>query len=267
MAIGPGRIYEAACALSFDNNLFPIIDKTYIVSPFSSRHIEPIFKKFGINQPIEFVSDSDLINSYNLHAWSQDTWYLQQALKLSLLDSLPDDKFLIQDCDVFAIRHYEYFRNNVPNFRVEDVWNDHHKIYEEYIYKLTGIKRPLPLSFVTEFMPLRKDDWIFCKKQILDHTGLPWYEAVPKLETFNELKWFSEYELLGFLVTSRDSDYTYEFDLHPIIDSWDNFYNASWDNVSTVKFKARPLKCMNEHEAQAVVDYFKSKDFSASCNT
>ncbi len=35
MMIGAGRIYEAACTLSFDKNLHPTIDQTIIVSPYS----------------------------------------------------------------------------------------------------------------------------------------------------------------------------------------------------------------------------------------
>ena len=267
MTVGPGRIYEAACALCFDHNLYPKIDKTVIVAPFGSSHILEIFDKFNININLEFVHDQDLIESAALDDWVSDTWYLQQALKLALLDQLPGEKFLIQDSDVFALKPYRYFVANTPTLRVEDVWNDHHYIYEKYINLLTGFSRPHNFSFVTEFMPVTKNDWEYCKRVILEHTNLPWNQAIPNLNKFDDSKWFSEYELLGFCKTVNDNNYYIEYDQHPIIDSWQDFTNADWSQTPTVKFKARPLKFMNFEQAQEVVNYFKSKDFNAALIT
>lgn len=267
MTVGPGRIYEAACALSFDKNLYPSIDKTIIVAPFGGSHIKEVFDEFDINLNIEFVKDQDLIESANLENWVSDTWYLQQGLKLALLDQLPGEQFLIQDSDVFALKPYNFFISGIPNLRVEDVWNDHHQIYEFFINKLTGFSRPSNYSFVTEFMPVLKQDWEYCKQVILDHTSLPWNQAVPNINKFDESKWFSEYELLGFCKTISGHNYFLEQDHHPIINSWDDLFTADWSSVPTVKFKARPLKFMNNQTAHTVKDFFESKCSSAFAKT
>lgn len=259
MTIGPGRIYEAACALSFDKNLYPCIDKTIIVAPFGEAHIKKVFEEFNLNLNLEFVKDQDLIQSANLENWVSDTWYLQQALKLALLDQLPGQQFLIQDSDVFALRPYNYFKAGIPTLRVEDVWNDHHQIYESYIIKLTGFSRPSHYSFVTEFMPVLKQDWEYCKQVILEHTNLPWNQAIPNLGKFDETKWFSEYELLGFCKTVNNNNYFLEYDNHPIINCWEDLFNSDWSLVPTVKFKARPLKFMDYLTAVKVKEFFELK--------
>ena len=61
MMIGPGRLNDACCALSFDEFLSPTIDQTVIVSPLSSTDILEKFAQFPhIDQSkLVFKKDSD----------------------------------------------------------------------------------------------------------------------------------------------------------------------------------------------------------------
>ena len=257
MMVGPGRIYEAACSLSFDQNITPAIDHTIVVSPYSWVTLTTTFKSFGINvDSFTFMLDVEAIEKFKLHDW-QHHWYLQQGIKLSLLDNINSDKFLIQDCDVFAIKPYKFFNDHVPCFRVEDLWNDYQLVYAERVEKLIGYKRKIPYSFVTEFMPYTKTDWLACKQHIEDRFAMPWSSAIKSVSDFDDTKWFSEYEMLGIYKTNTSDNYTYETDTHPELNTLNDLRNADWSKISTVKFKARPFKYMVSDDAQLVKNYFK----------
>ena len=258
MMVGAGRIYEASCALSFDHNLYPQIDKTIVVSPYSFVTLRQEFHSFNIvTENFEFYHDSELIEKFKLKTWATNHWYLQQGIKLSLLDNTDSDKFLIQDCDVFAIKPYKFFNDTVPCFRVEELWNDYQHVYAAKVEHLLGFKRKIPYSFVTEFMPYTKQDWLKCKQDIEQRFNMPWQQAIPNIEKFDETKWFSEYEMLGIYKTNTDSNYNYEFDTHPELHTLADLKNTNWSNISTVKFKAKPFKYMNEHDANLIKDFFK----------
>ena len=257
MMVGPGRIYEAACSLSFDQNITPVIDRTIVVSPYSWVTLTTTFKSFGINvDSFTFMLDVEAIEKFKLHDW-QHHWYLQQGIKLSLLDNINSDKFLIQDCDVFAIKPYKFFNDDVPCFRVEELWNDYQLVYAERVEKLIGYKRKIPYSFVTEFMPYTKTDWLACKQHIEDRFAMPWSSAIKSVSDFDDTKWFSEYEMLGIYKTNTSDNYTYETDTHPELNTLNDLRNADWSKISTVKFKARPFKYMVSDDAQLVKNYFK----------
>ena len=257
MMVGPGRIYEAACSLSFDQNITPAIDHTIVVSPYSWVTLTTTFKSFGINvDSFTFMLDVEAIEKFKLHDW-QHHWYLQQGIKLSLLDNINSDKFLIQDCDVFAIKPYKFFNDDVPCFRVEDLWNDYQLVYAERVEKLIGYKRKIPYSFVTEFMPYTKTDWLACKQHIEDRFAMSWPAAIKSVSDFDDTKWFSEYEMLGIYKTNTSNNYTYETDTHPELNTLNDLRNADWSKISTVKFKARPFKYMIGDDAQLVKNYFK----------
>ena len=250
MMIGPGRVNDACCALSFDENLSPAIDQTVIVSPFSKESLLEKFSKFTSidRSKIVFKRDSE----FNLVDWN-DNWYKQQGIKFSLLDSLDSD-FVIQDADVFYLKPWEFMRNGHPVFRTEDVWNDYHAVYEDAVHKLIGVKRLSNESYVTEFMPYLKQDWLKLKQQL----GGDWQTAIKGVKEFDDTKWLSEYELLGIYKSVFDNDnYHYIKDQMPIFHHIEQLETLDWSNANVVKFKARPLKGMNEEHAHRIIDYFK----------
>ncbi len=258
--IGAGRMYEAACVLSFDKNLFPTINQTIIVSPYSWVTLKKEFELFEVDcNSFIFYSDSEIIKKFNLEAWVVDHWYLQQGIKLSLIDSIDGD-FLIQDCDVFAIRPYKYFFDNCPVFRVEELWNHYQHVYASKVKELVGLERTIPYSFVTEFMPYCKDDWQFCKKTIEERNNKSWQDAILTLAPFDDTKWLSEYELLGIYKTNKDKNYQLIVEKYPEINSLQDFEQTNWQVTDTVKFKARPFKYMGQSTALTIKNFFNRKE-------
>lgn len=260
MMIGAGRMYEAACALSFDKHLHPTIDQTIIVSPYSFVTLGEEFLKFKINtNNFIFYKDSELIEKFSLQEWAKNHWYLQQGIKLHLIDTLSSD-FLIQDCDVFAFKPYNFFAENKPVFRVEELWNDYQYVYAEKVKKLLGMERQIPYSFVTEFMPYLKKDWQTCKELIENKHQCFWQKAIFSLDKFNETKWLSEYEILGIYKTNKDNDYHIIKEYYPEVYSMQDLTNADWSNTDTVKFKAKPFKYMGQQPALTIRDFFIRKE-------
>lgn len=248
--IGPGRVNDACCALSFDENLLPIIDQTVIVSPISEQSLLEKFSKFTSIDCSKLVFKKD--SEFNLTGWD-DNWYKQQGLKFSLLDSLDSD-FVIQDADVFYLKPWEFMKDGHPVFRTEDVWNDHHVIYEDAVYKLIGARRLSNESYVTEFMPYLKKDWLKLNQKL----GGDWQTAIKSVKEFDDTKWLSEYELLGIYKSVFDNDnYHYIKDQMPIFQHIEQLDTLDWSDANVVKFKARPLKGMSEEHAHRIVDYFK----------
>jgi len=268
MAVGRGRFIEAACSLSFDYNFRQRIDKTYVIIPTDKELFFETIKPFDIDTSnIEVVYDHDVIQTHGLDRWQSKPWYLQQALKLSLLDQVDAEHFLIQDCDLIPIQHYDLFINNTPHFRVEYIHRDNqtrepfpmYKRCESNIQKLIGYSRPRNLTFVTEIMPMTKSLWLDCKTQIENNFDICWQQAIPNIQAFDDTQWFSEYELLGFFASGRIPNLTYSFDSHPIINSWEDFYGSDWTKTAICKTGlARPLKFMNANEGVNVIEYFKT---------
>lgn len=260
MMVGAGRMYEAACTLCFDKNLYPKIDETIIVSPYSFVTLTKEFENFDIDvSNFKFYHDSELIEKFNLQAWSLNHWYLQQGIKLSLIDNIDSD-FLIQDCDVFAIRPYHYFVDCNPTFRVEELWNNYQHVYADKVKELIDIDRSIPYSFVTEFMPYLKKDWQSCKKSIEEKHNQPWQEAIINLAPFDDTKWLSEYELLGIYKTNKDQNYQYIIEkTYPEVKTLEELFNIDSNITETIKFKAQPFKYMGQHAALKIKNFFTTK--------
>jgi hypothetical protein len=268
MAVGRGRFIEAACSLSFDYNFRQRIDKTYVIIPGDKELFFETIKPFDIDTSnIQVFYDHDVIQTHRLDRWQHQPWYLQQALKLSLLDQLGCEYFLIQDCDLIPIQYYDLFINNTPHFRVEYIRCDSqtqepfaaYTRCESNIQKLIGFGRPRNLTFVTEIMPMTKNLWRDCKTQIENKLGVSWQQAIPDIQAFDDTQWFSEYELLGFFASGRIPNLTYSFDGHPIINSWKDFYESDWTQTAICKTGlARPLKFMSAEEGLKLIKHFKT---------
>lgn len=256
MCVGQGRVYEAACALSFDHNLYPKVDRTIVASVYTGDQLKTYWERFNIDYTkITFLHDGEI----NLPAqWMHNHWYLQQGIKLELLNSVDSDQFVIQDCDLVCLKPFVMFNDTKPCFRVEELWNPYQTVYADAIAELIGWTRLNECSFVTEIMPYNKNDWLSCKSAIESKYKTDWKTAILNLRPFDETKWFSEYELLGIYKTNIDTDWNIEWDQHPVINSWQDFEQANWASVPTLKFKAKPLKFMREQQAQYIVDFFKN---------
>jgi len=258
LLIGPGRINEAAITLSFDNNLNPRPDITYIISPYPQHKLDSVFKEFNLDSAkYTLLDDTYFEERYDLSRWKNDHWYLQQGIKLCALDHFDSDYFLIQDCDQVPLKRFDFFVDDKLNFKVENLWNPYQELYAEMVTQLTGITRTLEYSLVNELMPYSKHDWLALKSLIETRSGRSWLDAVPDARPFEEIKWFSEFELLGMYKTSLDGWTHYRAIPQPPIDTWDDFFKHDWSQQDTAKFLTQPLKYMDQNSALMVLEHLK----------
>ena len=251
MCVGPNRINESMATLKFDYQIYPRLDTTYIISPHPEQEFRTLFKEFNINdQNIEILPEDYFDQYYDLSRWTVDNWYKQQAFKLCALDHFNSEYFLIQDCDLILLKSYSIWVSGNLNFKAEEIWNDYHTVYADMIEKIIGMKRTIPCSLVNELMPYSKQDWLALKDLLGD-----WINVIPNTRTFDDSKWFSEYELLGIYKTNQTGWCYFENVSQPPIYTWDDFYNVDWSKQSSVKFHARPLKFMNKEQAHKVLEF------------
>ena len=251
MCVGPNRINEAMATLKFDYRIYPQVDHTYIISPYSAEEFSNLFGEFNINaENFTILGDDYFDQHYDLTRWSHDNWYKQQAFKLCALDHFDSDYFLIQDCDLILLKPYSIWVGGDLNFKAEPLWNDYHTVYADMVEKITGLKRVVNCSLVNELMPYSKSDWLALKDLIGD-----WINVIPNTRPFDDSKWFSEYELLGIYKTNQTGWQYFENASQPRIDTWEDFYNVDWSQYHSVKFHTRPLKFMTTEEAKKVAGH------------
>jgi hypothetical protein len=259
LPIGPGRIIEAAVTLSFDYNINPTPDLTYIVSPYPQHLVNQVFAEFNLDSSkYTLIDDVYFEQHYDLTRWKNDHWYKQQAIKLCSLDHFISEYFLIQDCDQVPLRPFEFFVDGKLNFKIENLWNPYQELYASMVKQLTGLGRVLDYSLVNELMPYSKQDWKDLKQLIEQRNGCDWLDAIPNARSFEEIKWFSEFELLGIYKTHQSGWTSYRAIPQPAIDSWDDFYKHDWTKQDTVKFLTQPLKYMKQPDALKVLNHLKS---------
>ena len=207
ITVGPQRLGNLLLTLSQDHFLDPEPDNTVIITPLPESSVTSTIAKNYPDLVFTVVADSSLIRQYPaILRWHDDRnlrggWLMQQALKLAAIDSVDSDVFLIQDPDTFLIDHYRYYdQGNLCHFVLPQQF--HYQGYYQTLENTLGIVRQTADSFVTEFMPVLKSDWLLCCAQIMSVVGKQWTEIIDHvpLEPFGQhhrVRWFSEYELLG----------------------------------------------------------------------
>ena len=260
LPIGPSRINEAAVTLSFDNNLNPLPDKTYIISPYPQHKLNSIFAEFNLDiSAYTLVDDLYFEQFYDLSRYKHNHWYYQQALKFCAFDHFDSEYFLLQDCDQAPLKQFNFFVDNKLNFKAEPLWNPYQELYAEMAEKLTGLKPVLNYSLVNELMPYNKQDWNNLKHLIEERNNCFWLDAFPNIRDLGEPKWLSEFEILGIYKTNQPVGWTY-YPAVPqaAINTWDDFYAIDWNKQDTIKFLTQPLKYMNIDDAKKVINHLKS---------
>ena len=260
LLIGPGRINEAAATLSFDNNLDPLPDKTYIISPYPQHKLNKIFAEFELDSSdYTLLDDLYFEQFYDLNRYKHNHWYYQQALKFCALDHFDSEYFLLQDCDQVPLKRFDFFVDGKLNFKAENLWNPYQELYAEMVERLIGMKRILGYSLVNELMPYSKQDWNDLKRLIEEHNNCFWLDAFPNIRDLSEPKWLSEFELLGIYKTNQLTGWTYYTAIpQAAINSWEDFYAIDWSKQDTIKFLTQPLKYMDIDSAKKVIKHIKS---------
>lgn len=259
MCVGPGRINEALATLSFDFQFAQCpVHHTYIITPYDSGVFLKLFDQFQITGEFTFLDDSYFSNYYDLSRWSHDNWYKQQALKLCALDHLPEDCFLIQDCDLILMQPYSAMVNGNLNFKAEQMWNSYHTLYALMVEKIIGMNRVEQCSLVNELLPYTKKDWLSLRDLIERRHNTNFLDAIADIHPFDDTKWFSEYELLGIYKTNQQTGWQHFITTsQPAIQRWEEFYSTDWKRQHSVKFHTSPLKFMDEDSSKRVVDFLK----------
>lgn len=207
MFLGPKRLLDSVVALKFDYMLNPKPDCTYIhcqlPEGFTEEDLFALYERFDIDcKSITLKHDADFLKPYNEKYDVNEfgNWIKQQLIKFLAIENCNDDYILVQDCDTALLEPYSYFVNGQPNLLA--IAHESHAVeYYEYIVKFLNIQRQTENCFVTEFMPVLKQDWQAMTACIEQIHGTDWLSAI--INQFrqdlrpNMYLWFSEYELLG----------------------------------------------------------------------
>ena len=244
------RIPHAMLTMQFDHFLEGI-DRTVIATPVAKQELWPIFRQHGIDPSnFDYVNDEEIYLRYpEVNHWMfeddyRGPWLRQQAIKLSYLDLLDYDVMLMTDPDTVMIEPYCCWKDNKLNFLALE--NETHGSYNGVLESVLGIPRQTPHCFVTEYLPVVKQDWIALRQTleqrhgqhfldaIIDHVpGMP---TVPPWGNGNLIKWFSEYEFLGnWALTQREVSWQwqrrFEYDSLDKIKNFSRDYNCFADAV------------------------------------
>jgi hypothetical protein len=103
------------------------------------------------------------------------------------------------------VEPYECYKDGRLNYLI--LPNTTHDSYRGVLESVVGINRQTPHCFVTELVPVHKEDWQ-ALKTLVEHKHNKWFldaiidsvpgmPTVPPWGTGNIIKWFSEYELIG----------------------------------------------------------------------
>lgn len=200
------RIADLILTLKFDRYLDPLPDKTFLFyGPFDLKEdLTTVLERHGID-PDRFNIQAD----YKFWAKSPPCvdiyqfggWISQQLIKFIVTDSLDFDFLLIQDCDTFSLRPYQWLTANYDPVLLVLPNTSHDLNYYRYVETFSGYPRQTSDCFVTEFMPVSKKNWTSLKKRIENIHGQPWLRSLhsvfEKDQRDDSQIWFSEFELLG----------------------------------------------------------------------
>lgn len=208
ITVGDQRLGNVILSLHFDHFLQPRPDRTIIITSLASEHVQAVLANYFPNNNIEVFSDSFFEQRYwSLKFWQDQgnlrgSWLKQQALKLIALDYFESEIFLLQDPDTFMIAPYHYVSAESLNlFVLPDTTQSQE--YYNVLPKVLGINRQVQDSFVTDIMPVYKQDWLECAQTIAQMTRGYWLEQIinsvepEPFGKYKQVKWFSEYEFLG----------------------------------------------------------------------
>jgi hypothetical protein len=265
------RVPHACLTMQFDH-FIEGIDRTVIATTVPKEELWPIFQRHGIDTAnFDYVNDQVIYDQYpevNHWVFADDYrgwWLRQQAIKMAYLDLLDYDVMLMTDPDTIMVEPYCCWRNGRLNMLA--LPNVTHGSYDGVLESVLGIPRQTPHCFVTEYVPVLKQDWLNLKHTleqrhqqhfldaIIEHVpGMP---TVPPWGTGNLIKWFSEYEFLGnWILTQRSVDWQwqrrFEYDSLDKMSNFTKSYNCFADAVPDLS-----LSLQMDWDTGRVVDFEK----------
>jgi len=212
------RVPHAIMSLQFSHHLLGV-DRTCVASPVPKEELWPIFEKYNIDtSKFDYAPDSEIYRLYpQVNNWVFEDdyrgfWLRQQAIKLAFLDYLDYDLMVMHDPDCILIQDYEPFRNGMLNYMVLE--NQRHSWgYYETIRNAFGFERQTPHCFISEYVPVLKQDVTAMREHLEQRHQCHWLDAlidncpgeatVPPWGKGELIRWLSEYELIGNWTMSR----------------------------------------------------------------
>lgn len=243
------RVPHAVMALQpeFSQHLIGV-DRTCIASPVPQEELWPIFEKYGIDtSKFDYAPDSEIYRLYpevNNWVFADDYrgwWLRQQAIKMAFLDYLEYDLMVMNDPDCILIRDYKPFKDGKLNYMVLE--NQRHSWgYYETIKNALGIERQTPHCFISEYVPVLKQDITDLRLFLEQRHQCKWLDAiidncpgeatVPPWGKGELIRWVSEYEFLGNWSMSRreittEPQHRYMYDDMSKIGNFDPDYHTA----------------------------------------
>jgi len=248
------RVPHACLSLQFDQFLEGI-DHTVVATTVPQSELWKVFEQHNIDTSnLKYVNDKIIYDLYpQVNNWVfegdyRGWWLRQQAIKLAYLDYLNYDVALMHDPDTFMVEPYRCWNNNQLNMLI--LPNTTHDSYRGVLEGVLGMPRQTPHCFVTELVPVVKQDWAKLKQTleqkhnqhfldaIIDHVpGMP---TVPPWGNGNLIKWFSEYEFLGnWALSQRTVNFQeqcrFEYDSLDKLGDYTSKYNCFADAVPDLR--------------------------------
>jgi len=278
------RVPHAIMSLQFAHYLKGV-DRTCIASPVPKEELWPIFEKYNIDtSKFDYAPDSEIYRLYpEVNNWVfpddyRGWWLRQQAIKMAFLDYLDYDLMVMHDPDCILVREYEPFKNGKLNYMVLE--NERHSWgYYETIKNALGIERQTPHCFISEFVPVLKQDITDLRQFLEKRHQCNWLDAIinncpgqatiPPWGKGELIRWVSEYEFLGNWTMSRrevtmEPQHRYMYDDMSKIGNFDPDYHTAicdavpdlsrsvqfdWDKKEIVDFD-RWMDLINQRLAQ-----------------
>lgn len=279
------RVPHAIMSLQFSHHLKGV-DRTCIASPVPKEELWPIFEKYNIDtSTFDYAPDSEIYRLYpQVNNWVFEDdyrgwWLRQQAIKLAFLDYLDYDLMVMHDPDCILVRDYWPFKDGKLNYMVLE--NERHSWgYYQTIKNALGIERQTPHCFISEFVPVLKQDITDLVKFLEEKHQRHWLDAiidncpgeatVPPWGKGELIRWVSEYEFIGNWTMSRreittEPQHRYMYDDMTKIGSFDPDYHTAicdavpdlsrsvqfdWDKKEIVDFQ-RWMDLIQQRMAQA----------------
>lgn len=129
-------------------------------------------------------------------------WYFQQFLKYGFsLSNYANKYYLSWDADTIPVSKLSFFDDGKPLFTRKYEYNDN---YFATIYKLLGLNKNAPFSFIAEHMLFSPEivKELLSKIESSNVQGSTWYEKILRAGNYqHKLPAFSEFETYGTFVT------------------------------------------------------------------
>jgi hypothetical protein len=160
--------------------------------------------KFNIQPESRYAKDikGPLLKLLPQSRHSQSHWYLQQFIKLEILNQLGTNKIVVLwDGDTVPLQPINFI--NEDGLLNYFTGSENHKPYFETIRKLLGIDRQVQHSFISQSFPIKTQWFQEFKNFIESRWGKSWFEAILETINFTNSNAFSEYETLGTFITHK----------------------------------------------------------------